>query len=547
MRNYKWAPKTWDLIAGADPYGLVYPSIPNAKALYTDAGCALPYVRGDWFVATASRPPLYHDVLQLPGTEQELETLLRVEVEENIRTGQAMRAGFNGSAVSRNNRLIERHESSYGYYWKSYDFGKNTDHQNLFAYPLGPGTSDKLFKHDGGELIFSLPNGFQGYMLVNGEGKRIQKGPTDIVSDPKRPDRAVENGVSCMSCHVRGILPKDDQIRAHVEKNPNAFSKKEAEAILGLYPAKDKLLEKMKEDAEKYRKAIENAGIQLGISEPIAVLAGVFESELDLPLAAAEANLKVEEFERLLKRSPALARVMGNLQTEGGTVQREAFTKSFPDIAKSWRLGTPAAKTTSTSGASITQGEGKWSPLGGKNPFPILFQASKAFSANKDGLITNGRNYVVTKKGDYLTKNFKFELLYTLKSGTAKEIVFVGLGEAERGVGSEPKNSVYFAIHPPNVDGGAIRFGNEPGRGIGGAGKISKEGTHRFILEKKGDVVTFSVDVDNDGTSDDDIEKIIPDITEVGKFLNKKNTHIFFGGGGTYKQFRLVATDPTKE
>ena len=173
LRDYKWTGKIWDAIAGSDAYGLIYPDNKTARDLYDDAVCGLPHVRGDWLVAAASRPPLYHDILQLPATDKELETLLRVDVADNIRTQQTSRAGFNGSAVSRNNRMIERHYSSYGYYWKSYDFGKNVDRQNLFAYPLGPGAGKDQFQHDGGELIFSLPNGLQAYMLVNADGRRI--------------------------------------------------------------------------------------------------------------------------------------------------------------------------------------------------------------------------------------------------------------------------------------------------------------------------------------------------------------------------------------
>src|SRR5262249_24742039 len=156
-------------------------------------GCPLPYVRGDWFVAAAARPPLYHDVLQLPKTDRELEAMLRVDVAQNLRQDRVARAGFNSSGVSRNNRLIERHESGAVVYWKSYDFGSNAGRQNLFAHPLGPGDCLTTFQHDGGEIIFNLPNGLQAYLLVAGDGRRIDKGPTAIVSDPRRPDRAVEN------------------------------------------------------------------------------------------------------------------------------------------------------------------------------------------------------------------------------------------------------------------------------------------------------------------------------------------------------------------
>src|SRR5262249_61062952 len=95
--------------------------------------------------------------------------------------------------------------------------------RTLFAYPLGPGLSESQFQHAGGEVIFNLPNGLQGYMLVNANNTRLDKGPTATVSDPKRPDRAVEAGVSCMGCHNCRIIPKAYQSRAHVEKNPKAF------------------------------------------------------------------------------------------------------------------------------------------------------------------------------------------------------------------------------------------------------------------------------------------------------------------------------------
>jgi mono/diheme cytochrome c family protein len=536
LRDYKWTGKIWDAISGTEPYGLVYPGNTTAQALYADAGCALPHVRGDWLVAAASRPPLYHEILQLPLTDKELEKQLHVDAEDDIRTHQVLRAGFNSSAVSRNNRLIERHESTYGYYWKSYDFAKNVDRQNLFACPLGPGTEKNQFKHDGGELIFSLPNGLQAYMLVNGEGRRILKGPTEIVSDPKRPDRAVENGLSCMSCHVKGILPKDDQIRAHADKNPDSFGEKELESIRALYPPKERFQSLVKEDSGRFQKAVEQTGGRVGTTEPIVALALLFESELDLNLASAELGLEPAEFQKLLKRSPELARSLGSLQTPGGTVQRELFAKTFADVARAWKLGTSAPKAPGFGG-----GQGEWIELGGKNPYPDLFQPQDQLVSDKDGWSFKGRNYVMTKKGDYLTKDFKFELVYTLKSSDSKGIVFVGFGEADRNTTyNEPKNSVYLAIHPPNVDRGSIRLSNSPAATLHGMGGISKEGTHRVIIEKKGDVVTIGIDVDNDGKSDDDIEKTFPDIKTLGPFLHKKNTYLFFGGGGKFTKVRIT-------
>jgi hypothetical protein len=80
--------------------------------------------------------------------------------------------------VSRNNRLIERHSSPYGSYWRSYDFADNVGRRNLFAHPLGPSGQASSFEVDGGEIIFNLPNGLHAFMLIDGKGRRLDKAPT---------------------------------------------------------------------------------------------------------------------------------------------------------------------------------------------------------------------------------------------------------------------------------------------------------------------------------------------------------------------------------
>ena len=125
--------------------------------------CEVPFLHVDWFVATVSLPPLYHDILDLPETDRELEARLEVNVVENIRNAagrRVWRAGFNDSGVSNNNRVLERHTSRYGAYWKSYDFAGSVGTQNIFTHPLS-------FTHDGGEIIFNLSNGLQAYYLVD--------------------------------------------------------------------------------------------------------------------------------------------------------------------------------------------------------------------------------------------------------------------------------------------------------------------------------------------------------------------------------------------
>ena len=94
----------------------------SSRAAIVGTGTRLPAIRADWFTATASRAPLYYDVLQIPQNLPELERQLRIDAQANIQQGRAMRVGFNGSGVSRFNRILERHDSVHGAYWRSYDF-----------------------------------------------------------------------------------------------------------------------------------------------------------------------------------------------------------------------------------------------------------------------------------------------------------------------------------------------------------------------------------------------------------------------------------------
>src|SRR5262249_20562841 len=80
LRDYRWDKKAWEQVMDAYPYGVVSAS-EAAKSCYEQTQCKVPCVRADWFVATASRPPLYHTLLQLPATSRELEHKLQIDDE----------------------------------------------------------------------------------------------------------------------------------------------------------------------------------------------------------------------------------------------------------------------------------------------------------------------------------------------------------------------------------------------------------------------------------------------------------------------------------
>jgi len=257
-----------------------------------------------------------------------------VEGVGDLQDDQVLRAGFNDSGVSKNNRLLQRHDAAYGAYWRSYDFATNTGRQNLFEHPLGPNTGATSFQPAGGEMIFHLPNGLLAYLLVDAKGQRIDKGPTEIVADSRRPDQRVESGISCMSCHARGLLFKADQLRGHVEKNATAFGKAVVETVRATHPRPAKFQAQIDEDNIRTLKSLAVFGVRDADQEPINLVTQRFEATLDGATAAAELGLTVEELATYVQQNPDQTRLFGTLLVKGGTVQRGVFQDNFPEMSR---------------------------------------------------------------------------------------------------------------------------------------------------------------------------------------------------------------------
>ena len=334
LRHYEWdVNDAWTKIEEAYPYHIAFdaPTQTTLRAklgrLQTQMKTGVPSIHIDWFIATASTPPLYHDLLSLPLTDRELETRLEVDVARNLTTAPGVRvwrAGFNNSGVSTNNRVVERHTSRYGAYWKSYDFAGSVGTQNIFTHPLN-------FTHDGGEAIFNLPNGLQGYYLVNASGFRLDEAPINIVSNPAASDPTVRNGLSCIGCHTEGMKTFEDQVRSVIESNTNPpYNKAQA---LRLYVEKSDMDARVGVDMKRYQEALEATGGVMGGVEPISRFHETFQGPVDAAYAAAVVGLQTETFLEKIRENLGLQNVgLLVLQGESGSVKRDAWTSGFRDV-----------------------------------------------------------------------------------------------------------------------------------------------------------------------------------------------------------------------
>jgi hypothetical protein len=332
LRDYAWSFDTWRRITAAYPYALETRELTRmAINIQNLSGVTVPYIRADWFDANASKPPLYHDILQLPQTLPELEAKLNLDAAFDIQQNFARRFGVRDSGVSRNNRAMERHSTVYGAYWKSFDFAGNNPDQDIFRDPVD-------LRADGGEVIFNLPNGLQGYFIVNRQGKRIDDAPVNIVRDRTNlEDPVVHNGRSCIGCHVKGMNSFRDEIVATFADRSQALF--DLERARTLYPGQPELEGLLEIDNHRFADALvrTGAGVPSGSAdEPVNRVSRRYEATVSAAQAAADLSLEDPKvLIELITSNPDLQiRGFGQFLGARGGMKRDAWEQAFPAIAR---------------------------------------------------------------------------------------------------------------------------------------------------------------------------------------------------------------------
>ena len=96
------------------------------------------------------------------------------------------------------------------------------------------------FKGDAKEVIFTKPNGFHGFALYDGKGKRQRFAPDDVVSDHTVPPpfrRTLQSAISCERCHAArfGLQDHDNDPHKVLAAGFNIVDKKDQDRLRELY------------------------------------------------------------------------------------------------------------------------------------------------------------------------------------------------------------------------------------------------------------------------------------------------------------------------
>lgn len=369
LRDYNWDAHQWEEVVAYYPYGIVGVDGRRENLIEKHTGSRMAYLRADWFSFAASQPPLYDQILdrqlgiEVAGDEDNvlaaLDAALGVDRLGNLREGRAIRAGFQYSGVSGANRLIERHEigTHRGGYWVSYDFTPLSAERthDLTLAPLGPVDAhltddhNHVFNHDGGEMIYHLPNGLQGYMLTTADGKRLRRAPIEIVQDDNRQDKVILNGISCIACHDQGMKPPikvtdlakrtlatmEDEVRPLVDA-AGILDFDERKLLEKLYPEPAVLQAAVKADFDRFAAAEAEATLGLAAgTEPVLGLYKEFRGAVTARKLAAEFGMEYDELLATLKEESHRDEVLGVIASSmerGLSVRRENLLREYISV-----------------------------------------------------------------------------------------------------------------------------------------------------------------------------------------------------------------------
>jgi mono/diheme cytochrome c family protein len=305
LSQYGWDSKLWDRIARAYPEALVHAPAADVRRV---AGTDVVIVNGDWLAAAATEAPLYYELLGIPATLSELAKMNAADIDRDIRSSVANRIALKTSAVTRANRLIERHPGRRGGFWLVYDFATSTGPQDIFEHPQGPvtaTTSAASFKPDQTRALFALPNGFYAFALFDADGNRIDR----VLPGIEKPYSGVEAnalepqttaGANCFACHTTGLKQAHDEFRAAAAADTSLPQDPKRAAVLPLFLSDSENTLLMIGAEDRYRLAAKSVGIDLDLrirgEELVSGLARRYREGADFEAALGETGLDRAEF-----------------------------------------------------------------------------------------------------------------------------------------------------------------------------------------------------------------------------------------------------------
>jgi hypothetical protein len=319
LRDYAWDrpivvggksfSDAWEALIAQSPYALEYTG-DDADDAKADTGTAVPLLFSNALIAAVARAPLYYALLDIPA---DADDFLSDDLGIDAASGETARAGFSADAQGGNaNFLAQRFDLQVraGVAWQISEFG------DLFADPLGNADGER-------EIVFSLPNGLQGHILADANGR--VRSNSNVLIDALESDGKAHIATSFFRSRAAGVQ-LEDEVRDFVRQNPRDFAAAERAAIRAAFPRQRELQQILDADNALYSRALELIGLDINASpEPVSQSFADFDADVDLETAAGDLLISPAELsDNIDLLDPVLSVLVA-----GGKIDRDDFNAVY--------------------------------------------------------------------------------------------------------------------------------------------------------------------------------------------------------------------------
>jgi serine/threonine-protein kinase len=315
----------WEAIIDANAYAVPFEG-DQADDARADAVTEVPVMFLDSMLDVAMIGNLYYAIIGVDVT-QSLDTFvsdqLGIDVVANLENEDLVRAGTTKSFISRQDRLIEGHQIEIrpGVYYQSFDFA-DVQNESIFQNPFG-------FNEGGREAIFTLPNGMLGYLIADENGALVQD--SDILLDSSQANYRAITSVSCANCHVNGLIPVIDEVRAVVERNARVLiedgtlNEEQFDQLDAVYLEPEDFAARVEDESDAfYLSALRRASLPVNGAEPVSRVFIRFDLDMSLEDAAGDLGVSADELADNLDLLDPVLSVL-----DGSTLDRDDFTAQY--------------------------------------------------------------------------------------------------------------------------------------------------------------------------------------------------------------------------
>jgi hypothetical protein len=277
---------SWEAIAENNPYAVRFEG-DQADDMIEDTETDFPIMFADQMLAVATIGNVYYGLIGVDSRgslDSFISNTLGIDVQDDIENGDAVRAGTTKSRISRQDRVVERHDINLrgGALWQAFDFAANAANDNIFEDPFG-------FEPGGTEVIFTLPNGMLGYIIADQNDNIVED--SDILLDTSQNNFRAITAVSCANCHATGFIPVVDEVADFTLANSRQLrlSRDEVEELEAIYVSPEEFAKTIKDDTSTfYQRALIQAGLPTTGGDPVSSVFLRFDQRVTLADAAGD-------------------------------------------------------------------------------------------------------------------------------------------------------------------------------------------------------------------------------------------------------------------